>query len=369
MAPGYKRKRDDEDQSDDEQTPGYQVLPVANLPEDFDGEPLDGMQYLFTVRRNARTLPKQTQVPNPFPLPEVPEPTVSALPHPSLPSENWRNAFEKGFKNFRKNIIQPTIHIHLPQRPGHRIMPDKRQRDCWWLFISGRPESEWNPPKMPKSEASVRRDRRYGRQYSPEPVEDQTAQETWHINNEGEVELAMQDDAEESLPTPSGTPPPSGLIDGNTTSTSQAQTSREPTPSVVSQLDHRTSLHLLMYFTHWITLHLEQPADPSTQMTETHARWIFVLLSCIEDFISADDMNLLRNLARASLAFLKRSKQQESHANDEHAESLQGKMASEGDVMSDRSCWIILTAVAGFWGQRDLWMEAEAMLVSIGIVA
>lgn len=239
---------------------------------------------------------------------------------------------------------------------------------------------------MPKSEASVRRDRRYGRQYSPEPVEDQTAQETWHINNEGEVELAMQDDAEESLPTPSGTPPPSGLIDGNTTSTSQAQTSREPTPSVVSQLDHvgvqylhriiflltnlqRTSLHLLMYFTHWITLHLEQPADPSTQMTETHARWIFVLLSCIEDFISADDMNLLRNLARASLAFLKRSKQQESQANDEHAESLQGKMASEGDVMSDRSCWIILTAVAGFWGQRDLWMEAEAMLVSIGIVA
>jgi hypothetical protein len=27
-----------------------QILPVANLPIDFGGEPTDGMQYLFTVR-------------------------------------------------------------------------------------------------------------------------------------------------------------------------------------------------------------------------------------------------------------------------------------------------------------------------------
>ena len=29
---------------------GAQVLPVANLPDDFSGVPMDGMQYLFTVR-------------------------------------------------------------------------------------------------------------------------------------------------------------------------------------------------------------------------------------------------------------------------------------------------------------------------------
>jgi hypothetical protein len=29
---------------------GRQILPVANLPEDFEGIPEDGMQYLFTVR-------------------------------------------------------------------------------------------------------------------------------------------------------------------------------------------------------------------------------------------------------------------------------------------------------------------------------
>ena len=28
---------------------GRQILPVANLPEDYNGEPEDGLQYLFTV--------------------------------------------------------------------------------------------------------------------------------------------------------------------------------------------------------------------------------------------------------------------------------------------------------------------------------
>lgn len=48
MAP--KRKRDQYDSSDDEPLLGKQVLPIANLPDDFHGEPMDGAQYLFTVR-------------------------------------------------------------------------------------------------------------------------------------------------------------------------------------------------------------------------------------------------------------------------------------------------------------------------------
>lgn len=39
-----------EDSDEDEPVMGKQVLPVANLPTDFDGEPLDGLQYLFKVR-------------------------------------------------------------------------------------------------------------------------------------------------------------------------------------------------------------------------------------------------------------------------------------------------------------------------------
>ena len=46
-----KRKLTELDDSDEEEPSlGKQVLPVANLPANFDGIPEDGMQYLFTVR-------------------------------------------------------------------------------------------------------------------------------------------------------------------------------------------------------------------------------------------------------------------------------------------------------------------------------
>lgn len=51
MNQNHKRKRSAVDDSDDEEPAlGKQVLPVANLPHDFSGEPMDGLQYLFTVR-------------------------------------------------------------------------------------------------------------------------------------------------------------------------------------------------------------------------------------------------------------------------------------------------------------------------------
>jgi len=45
-----KRKRDFDFDDDDEPSLGRQILPVANLPEDFSEEPADGMEYLFLVR-------------------------------------------------------------------------------------------------------------------------------------------------------------------------------------------------------------------------------------------------------------------------------------------------------------------------------
>lgn len=39
-----------EGSDDEEPVMGKQVLPIAHLPADFDGEPVDGLQYLFTVR-------------------------------------------------------------------------------------------------------------------------------------------------------------------------------------------------------------------------------------------------------------------------------------------------------------------------------
>jgi hypothetical protein len=114
------------------------------------------------------------------------------------------------------------------------------------------------------------------------------------------------------------------------------------------------ALHLLMYFAHWFNLYLQQP-DPAVRPLESHARWIFALLTKVEDHISADDMSLLRHLARACLALLKESIKTRTSQED----------AADQGVMSERACWIIVCIVVGVWAQRDLWMDAEDMLKTL----
>lgn len=125
-----------------------------------------------------------------------------------------------------------------------------------------------------------------------------------------------------------------------------------------------------MYFVHWINVQLMQPDTSAFRMTETHARWIFVLLSRVEDHISADDTSLLRNLARASLALLKDMIGKRAIHTDPPSTSTATREENIGGdeiCISERSCWIIVTAVTGIWGQRDLWMDAEDMLARLSV--
>lgn len=108
------------------------------------------------------------------------------------------------------------------------------------------------------------------------------------------------------------------------------------------------SLHLLMYFTHWINLHLNHKNPPFPRLADVHAQWIFFLLTRIDDYISADDTSLLRNLVRACLSLVK--------------VLLRDETAVEEGSIAPESCWIIVTTIIGIWGQQDLWMDAESML-------
>lgn len=124
MAPSKKRKRETEHiDSDDDDSATYglrQILPVANLPIDFNGEPLDGMQYLFLVRcvlsflsygitcrrinrRDARKLPGVKHVANPYAFvpPQSNQLTCHTKADPLLPCKEWRSKFERHFHNFR----------------------------------------------------------------------------------------------------------------------------------------------------------------------------------------------------------------------------------------------------------------------------
>ena len=143
-------------------------------------------------------------------------------------------------------------------------MPDKKERDHWWAFLAGRPEAEWSHPKTPKRPRRNAQDRqRSGRmrafsdddgvQDAPPPIDygaPQMPQETWHINDEGEVELALRIDPTESLPTPSGSPTPCSRADADAVADGQQMAldrepefvPREPTPALLKLMDSASSL-------------------------------------------------------------------------------------------------------------------------------
>ncbi|KAH9894433.1 hypothetical protein C8Q73DRAFT_745923 [Cubamyces lactineus] len=383
-----KRKLDELEDSDDEEPMlGRQVLPVANLPDSFDGVPTDGLQYLFTVRRDARLLPHVTRVDNPYATPEVPitgpEPGPSEpKPHRDvLPSEEWRTTFLRRFKNFRKNSVQPTIHVRIPNASS-KIMPDKKERDLWWAFLAGRPESEWNPPKKPKQPKVSRWQQRNAKKGmgtiafaddlhenaslfydAPDGGGVEAGPSNASFDMQGE---ASTSEAAQSLPTPSGTPaPPEVSADVSMTSESDAVivqstpvvcVPREPTPTLMQYIDHRYAIHLLMYFTHWINLRLDSPTLSVTDITQSHARWMFTLLSRVDDWISSDETSLLRNLARACISLMAARRRRRAAENEDPEEGEDVK------VMDDTSCWMIIGAITGMWGQTDLWTDAEVSL-------
>ncbi|KAF7798895.1 hypothetical protein EIP86_010123 [Pleurotus ostreatoroseus] len=371
-----KRKWSEVNDSDDEEPAlGRQVLPVANLPTDFDGIPQDGLQYLFTVRRDALKLPRTTRVDNPYEIKEeiMEDVTDAFMQHPAnsvLPSEEWRDVFLKRFRNFKTNCTQPTIHIDMPT-PGRKLMPDRKDRDAWWAFLTGRPEAEWNPPKKPKGQKN-KPPHNYGRgmrafqdvsEYEILPYDDAArvgpSSDDTHVNEEREVEQAITINPAESLPTPSSTPAPDNPADRVRDSSSNTNAQPEPTPTLLRTIDHRYALHLLMYFAYWINLYLEQSAPKSCTISETHARWMFVLLSRVDDYITADEQSTLRTLARGCMSLIKERIQ-------EHSTPSEGSSSAEsndaGRTIGVSACWMVVTAITGVWGQKDLWIDAESML-------
>ena len=257
-------------------------------------------------------------------------------------------------------------------------MPDKKERALWWAYLTGKSETEWNPSKGSKTASFQRRPMEHDEVIGGQDlVYERSRQESWQTNDEGEVELVLLDPSE-SLPTPAGSPTYSddGTADTSCALEKAISRPREPQPCVLQHVDQvsgftpmtdvysiylqQMALHLLMYFTHWINLHV-QKQDPEFRPVESHAHWIFALLGKVGDQLSGDDMSLLRNLARACIALIKDLYQ--ASMKDQETENVSD---SDGMPMSTRSCWIIISTIVGVWAQRDLWIDAEDVLKSLG---
>ena len=110
-----------------------------------------------------------------------------------------------------------------------------------------------------------------------------------------------------------------------------------------------------MYFGHWIDRRLEEGRLPYTDITQSHGRWMFALLSRVDDWISGDETSLLRGLARGCMGLMAEARRRRVPAEE-------SKAGDAAEVIDERSCWMIITAITGLWGQTDLWADAESML-------
>ena len=94
---------------------------------------------------------------------------------------------------------------------------------------------------------------------------------------------------------------------------------------------------------------------------------MFSLLTRIGDFVSSDDMNLLRNFVRACTSLLGTLVQQRvTSGGPEEYEKLCFTEADAATI-SEQSCWMIISIAIGVWAQRDLWDDVEATLRGIPI--
>ena len=93
---------------------------------------------------------------------------------------------------------------------------------------------------------------------------------------------------------------------------------------------------------------------------------MFSLLTRIGDFVSSDDMNLLRNFVRACISLLGALVQKRvSSGGPEEYEKL--CFAETSATISEQSCWVIISIAIGVWAQWDLWDDVEATLGGISL--
>jgi len=390
-----KRKRDMADEGEDSQLPygeileddnggfmddvdephtfGYQALPVANLPKSYDGVPQNGSEYLFTVRREERRLPLVTRAPNPYNETHgvifKPEP-VHTLSECPIPSDEWRSCFEQRLKNMRQNIRQRTISTSPNQLNIN--LPELVDRDRWWAFLRGDPEWEAVPGFRHHTKGS-----RKGKTAKyDEPLSDREEKmRGWVIYEES----LSWDEPEEDCIAVQGKESDTKKDDtlGEVFNKSLAKDAfspqsnvaegfdhpmREPTPRLLCHLDQKTILQLLKFFVSWIEAHFDcslisgppsfsnipqVKAKSRYDFTPTHSRWIFALLALLDGHLSSDEISVLRSLAREVVKLIKEERTQRDQNTT---------------YMGEIGCWMIVAAVSGIWGQRDLWTDAVDIL-------
>jgi len=107
-------------------------------------------------------------------------------------------------------------------------------------------------------------------------------------------------------------------------------------------------ISLLALLPYWLTQPHVSPEKSNGQAIDPfHSRWLFSLLAHLDEHLVADDISVLRILARACLACIVQSR------------ILKGEEDQEENLQVELGAWMIVCAIAGIWGQHDLWEDGR----------
>ncbi|BGP32342.1 hypothetical protein JCM10296v2_004123 [Rhodotorula toruloides] len=359
---------------------GSQVLPVAELDDEWEGEPGDGSEYLFLVRREASTHARVLRVANPFVTMEVDVEAAVAQqeeddePPASRPDEAWRKVFVRNFEAARQRMLAAPKSSLPPADPA--LIPKARDEGAWRVFINGK-RSKPNSPAAKKAVGTA---------------EDELAAAKRAVLasldlDDGETSLPATSTARPE-PAPVPTPPPSGPAP------EYERLPQLPSPALLVSIPRPYLIHVLSHFDDWYNERLEQyeeklnfvpstifappalrrkgamakPATPAAEGTKAgrprpplpsahESHWMLSLLTRLEQVLDGEDLATLRQLARTlrSLAEESHKVSVETRVAAGTGRSMQQRTADEKEAEGRARCWMVVAAVANVWKQGDLW--------------
>ncbi|KAK4704160.1 gem associated protein 2, partial [Phenoliferia sp. Uapishka_3] len=363
----------------DEEAPrggtGSQVLPVAELADDFDGNPDDGMEYLFLVRREASTHPAVHRAINPYAIEEDNEPGPRR-PTPEAPddrpSEAWRAAFVKHFEGLRARMASVPPESTFPP-PHYGEIPSARDESGWRVFINGR---------------------RLKRETAAKAVEEAPKELT--LAEAKRLALASLEMDEEPAPPPPPAPIPTPAPFSEPDSFDPDHPPHFPSPALLLAINQPTMVHIISHINDWLVERSEAhettlnfvPSTifaprraavrktPGAPITVTKAslvtnlpptpplakraplpslnetQWILSILSSLDSLLAGDDISILRTICKTLIALVTVSEAAKS-AEDRDGVKLSREDEDEAEQIA--MCWMVVAAVASTWGQGDLW--------------
>ncbi|PWN21455.1 hypothetical protein BCV69DRAFT_298469 [Microstroma glucosiphilum] len=284
---------------------GNQTLPVAQLPDDFDGVPADGSVYLAMARSTS----------NPYAVASTSYvKPASRAEELGMPSQEWRDKFLARFVAMREALshtsANPLPTLDVGRLPKARTTEGANKAWYRFLFRAERPAFEGE-------------------------------------DRNGETEEAHDPQWEEE--------DEDGLYNDPAEAAKRRSVPLEPTPILLARFTISQILSVLTAIPYWIALRVSsQPSEdlpPSSSRPAIDpliSRWCFSLLAKLDRRLTSDEISILRVLARACIAAISLRRIE-----------LKGTERQGTDQRAESGAWIVVAIVTGVWGQSDLWMDAE----------